>query len=117
MREAYDREFERYLVRMFLEQHPDLVAKFIDSDAAQKLPVENRLLATLALDPQTSAARVAKLLPQLDRAPRSGRGAAPRAIPRRGRSRRRAQSAARQAGDARFPRSMRCSPSAPGSMP
>ena len=29
VREAYDREFERYLVRMFLEQHPDAVAKFL----------------------------------------------------------------------------------------
>ena len=68
-REAYDREFERFLVRMFLERHPDVVAKFLDSDAAKSLPVEARLLASLALDPKSSAARVAKLLPQLDRAP------------------------------------------------
>ena len=69
VREAYDREFERYLVRMFLEQHPKEVAQFLDSDEGQKLPVESRLLASLALDPQASAARVAKLLPQLERAP------------------------------------------------
>jgi putative heme-binding domain-containing protein len=69
VREAYDREFERYLVRMFLEQHPQEVARFLDSDEGRKLPVENRLLASLALDPQASAARVAKLLPQLERAP------------------------------------------------
>lgn len=69
VREAYDREFERYLVRMFLEQHPDNVAKFLDTDAAKALPAENRLLASLALDPKASAARVAKLLPQLERAP------------------------------------------------
>ena len=69
VREAYDREFERYLVRMFLEQHPDAVAKFLDSDAAKPLPVEARLLASLALEPKASAARVAKLLPQLQRAP------------------------------------------------
>ena len=69
VREAYDREFERFLVRMFLERHPDLTAKFLDSEAATKLPIEARVLASLALDPQTSASRVAKLLPQLDRAP------------------------------------------------
>lgn len=69
VREAYDREFERFLVRMFLERHPDLVAKFLDSEAAAKLPVEARVLASLALEPKSSASRVAKLLPQLDRAP------------------------------------------------
>ncbi len=69
VREAYDREFERYLVRMFLEQHPDAVAKFLDSDGAESLPVEARLLASLALEPKASAARVAKLLPQLQRMP------------------------------------------------
>lgn len=69
VREAYDREFERFLVRMFLERHPDIVAKFLDSEAAAKLPVEARVLASLALEPQASASRVAKLLPQLDRAP------------------------------------------------
>jgi putative membrane-bound dehydrogenase-like protein len=69
VREAYDREFERFLVRMFLERHPDVVAKFLDSEAAAKLPVEARVLASLALEPKASASRVAKLLPQLDRAP------------------------------------------------
>ncbi|MES2596686.1 MAG: PVC-type heme-binding CxxCH protein [Verrucomicrobiota bacterium] len=69
VREAYDREFERFLVRMFLERHPDIVAKFLDSEAAAKLPVEARVLASLALEPKASASRVAKLLPKLDRAP------------------------------------------------
>jgi putative heme-binding domain-containing protein len=69
VREAYDREFERFLVRMFLELHPDIVAKFLDSEAAAKLSVEARVLASLALEPKASASRVAKLLPQLDRAP------------------------------------------------
>ncbi len=64
---AYDREFERYLVRMFLESSPDAVAKFLDSPDAAKLPVESRLLASLALEPKVSAQRVAKLLPQLTR--------------------------------------------------
>ena len=65
--EAYDREFERFLVRMFLERHPDVVAKFLDSEAAAKLPLEARVLASLALEPKASASRVARLLPQLDR--------------------------------------------------
>jgi len=69
VREAYDREFERFLVRMFLERHPDIVAKFLDSASATKLPVESRVLASLALEPKSSASRVAKLLPELDRAP------------------------------------------------
>ena len=69
VREAYDREFERFLVRMFLERHPEVVAKFLDSEAAAKLPIEARVLASLALEPKASASRVAKLLPQLDRAP------------------------------------------------
>ena len=69
VREAYDREFERFLVRMFLERHPDVVAKFLDSEAAAKLPLEARVLASLALEPKASASRVAKLLPKLDRAP------------------------------------------------
>jgi len=67
--EAYEREFERYLARLQLEQHPSLVARFLDSDAAREVPAENRLVATLALEPKASAPRVATLLPQLQRAP------------------------------------------------
>lgn len=69
IREAYDRAFERFLVRMFLERQPEAVAKFLDSDAAKPLTIEARLLASLALEPKASSARVAKLLPQLQRAP------------------------------------------------
>ncbi len=71
-REAYDREFERYLVRLFYERFQggeDYGIKFLDSSEAANLPVEARLLASLALEPKASASRVAKLLPQLDRAP------------------------------------------------
>jgi putative membrane-bound dehydrogenase-like protein len=67
--EAYDREFERYLVRLFLEKQPAAVAAFLDSEASRSLPIENRLLATLALEPKISATRVAQLLPQLNRSP------------------------------------------------
>ncbi len=66
---AYEREFERYLVRMFLERHPATVAHFLDSPDAKRLTDESLLLATLALEPRASAARVAQLLPKLTRAP------------------------------------------------
>ena len=66
---AYEREFERYLVRLFLEREPALVAGFLDTEAARALPVENRLVATLALEPKASAPRVAQLLPRLTRPP------------------------------------------------
>ncbi|HEY1081778.1 MAG TPA: PVC-type heme-binding CxxCH protein [Prosthecobacter sp.] len=67
--EAYDREFERFLVRMFLERQPEAVVRLLDSDAPTALPIEARVLASLALDPKTSAPRVSRLLPQLGRAP------------------------------------------------
>jgi len=69
VREAYEREFERYLARLFLEQAPLAVAAWLDADEAKALPIENRLLATLALEPKMSAPRVAQLLPQLTRPP------------------------------------------------
>src|SRR6185369_12405922 len=42
---AYEREFERYLVRLFLEQQPSMVAAFLDSAVARSLPLEGRLVA------------------------------------------------------------------------
>ncbi|HEX7894793.1 MAG TPA: hypothetical protein VF447_11420, partial [Terriglobales bacterium] len=67
--EAYEREFERYVARLEMEKIPAVVANYLDTEAARLLPVENRLVATLALAPQASASRVAHLLPQLGRAP------------------------------------------------
>jgi putative membrane-bound dehydrogenase-like protein len=69
VREAYEREFERYLVRLFLEQQPEAVAAWLDSAEGKALPLENRLLVALALEPKASATRVAALLPQLSRPP------------------------------------------------
>jgi putative membrane-bound dehydrogenase-like protein len=66
---AYEREFERYLVRLNLERRPEAVADFLRSEAAGQLPAENRLLAALALEPKTGATEVARLLPQVDRPP------------------------------------------------
>ena len=67
--EAYEREFERYLIRLTLEQHLESTEAFLSTPGAQTLPVENRLLASLALSPKTSAPLVAKLLGQLKRPP------------------------------------------------
>ncbi|HVR36406.1 MAG TPA: LamG-like jellyroll fold domain-containing protein [Methylomirabilota bacterium] len=69
VREAYDRAFERYLIRAALELHPDPVATFLESTEARQLPLENRLLAALAIEPENSAAHVARLLPSLNRPP------------------------------------------------
>ncbi len=64
---VYDRDFERYLVRWALEKHPATVAAFLASPAGRGLPVENRLLATLALEPRSAALELVKLLPEIKR--------------------------------------------------
>ncbi|MFM8549757.1 MAG: PVC-type heme-binding CxxCH protein [Verrucomicrobiota bacterium] len=66
---AYERDFERVLVRMYLERQPEAVAAFLASDAAKSLPAEGRMFAALALDPKVGAPLVASLVGQLDRAP------------------------------------------------
>jgi len=66
---AYDREFERYLVRLFLENHPVELSAFLDSDAAASLSPEARLLGSLALDASLSASLVAAQLPKIQRPP------------------------------------------------
>ncbi len=63
----YDRDFERYLARWALERHADQVASFLDSEAGRMLPIENRLLATLALKQQAAAVALVKLLPEVAR--------------------------------------------------
>ncbi|MGB8852234.1 MAG: family 16 glycoside hydrolase [Pirellulales bacterium] len=62
---VYDRDFERYLARWALERNADQVAAFLDSPAGRALPIENRLLATLALAPKAAAPALAKLLPEV----------------------------------------------------
>ena len=68
--EAYYREFERFLVRMYLERQPAAVAAVLQ-DAASGLSAEQRLFATLALEPKAGAQVLASVLPTLDRAPTS----------------------------------------------
>ncbi len=68
VREAYERDYERYLARLFLEQQPKLVEEFLQFDS-QGRPLENSILATLALEPKVSATRLAEWLPKLYRVP------------------------------------------------
>src|SRR5690606_26694799 len=65
--ETYDRAFERYLARWAMEENPDAVAALLRSPQGRMLPVENRILATLALGGRTAAMELANLLPLLDR--------------------------------------------------
>lgn len=67
--EAYEREFERYLVRMLLERAPTRLDQFLGRPEAGALPVESRLVAALALEPKAGAPGVAALLPELSRPP------------------------------------------------
>lgn len=66
---VYDREFERFLARWALEKHSARVAALLESPAGQSLPVENRLLAMLALAPESAARALVALLPDLGRPP------------------------------------------------
>ena len=67
VREAYDREFERYVVRLLLERHAAALSPFLASDAAAKLPVESFLLAALALPAADGAPIIAKRVSELKR--------------------------------------------------
>jgi putative heme-binding domain-containing protein len=66
---VYDRAFERCLARWALEKHADRIAAFLDSPAGRAVPAENRILASLALDPAKAASSVLEILPDLDRPP------------------------------------------------
>jgi putative heme-binding domain-containing protein len=69
LREAYDRDFERYLIRAACEKIPPRVAAYLKSPAGQKLPIDSQLLLVLALPPEQSGEEVARLLPKLERVP------------------------------------------------
>lgn len=88
IREAYEREFQRYLVRLMFERHRVETAKFVASafqtsdeiDLQKKRHgvgnaweqpkfAEGLLLACLALEPKTAASKVALLLPAVRRPP------------------------------------------------
>ncbi len=67
VREAYDREFERYVVRLLLERHAAALSSFLATDAAAKLPVESFLLAALALPAADGAPIIARRVSELKR--------------------------------------------------
>ncbi len=63
-REAYDRNFERYLARWAMSAHPAATREMLKSS---ELPVEARALAVRALDDGMAAEELVKLLPELGR--------------------------------------------------
>lgn len=66
---AYDRAYQRFLIRRFLELNRPAVATFLDSPEANALSSEARVLATLAIGGGEGAVRLSTLLPSLDRLP------------------------------------------------
>lgn len=69
LREAYDRDFERYLIRAALEGSPALARRFLGSPAANEISTEARLLFALALPPAETGDQLAELLRKIDRIP------------------------------------------------
>ncbi len=63
----YEREFERYLARWAMELNPAATAALLASPEGRALPLENRVLATLALGGKDAAIGLARLTPELSR--------------------------------------------------
>lgn len=63
----YEREFERYLARWAMERNPAATMALLESPVGLKLPLENRVLATLALGGRPAALGLAQLAPELAR--------------------------------------------------
>jgi putative heme-binding domain-containing protein len=63
----YEREFERYLARWAMELNPASTAALLATPAGRALPLENRVLATLALGGKDAAIGLARLTPELTR--------------------------------------------------
>ena len=63
----YEREFERYLARWAMEVNPAATAAFLESVEGRALPLENQLLATLALGGKSAALGLAQMAPALNR--------------------------------------------------
>jgi putative heme-binding domain-containing protein len=66
--ERYERDFERYLARWAMEENPAATRSLLDSPPGRDLPVENRVLATLALGGRDAATGLARLSGALGRA-------------------------------------------------
>lgn len=65
--DRYDREFERFLARWAMETKPEATHALLDSAAGQAMPLESRVLASLALQGKEAALRLTKLIPDLRR--------------------------------------------------
>jgi putative heme-binding domain-containing protein len=63
----YEREFERYLARWALELNPAATAALLASSDGRALPLENRILATLALGGKDAALGLTRLAAGLKR--------------------------------------------------
>ncbi len=65
--DRYDREFERFLARWAMELNSTGIKRFLNSDRSRAMPLENRVLATLALPGRDAAVELTRLIPQLTR--------------------------------------------------
>lgn len=65
--ERYERDFERYLARWAMEMNPAATRALLDSPAGAALPLENRVLAGVAIGGRDGAVRVARLTRELAR--------------------------------------------------
>ncbi len=65
--DSYDREFERYLARWAMERNAEAVSQFINSPEGKAMPLESRLLATLAIGGNRGAIGLVELIPKLKR--------------------------------------------------
>ncbi len=63
-RDAYDRNFERYLARWAMAEHPQATQEML---AQVELPAEARLLAVRSMDDAVAAAKMVEILPELER--------------------------------------------------
>ena len=66
--DRYERDFERYLARWAMERNPAATRALLDSPAGRALPIENRVLTTLALGGRDAAAGLARISGALGRA-------------------------------------------------
>ncbi|MDP3069584.1 MAG: hypothetical protein Q8N18_04815 [Opitutaceae bacterium] len=63
----YEREFERYLARWAMEVNPAATTALLAASEGRALPLENRVLATLALGGKDAALGLTRLAPALKR--------------------------------------------------
>ena len=65
---AGERAFERSLIRAALEEHPHAMKRFLNSRAGKALPLENRLMACLALGGKDNSLQLIRGVQEINRA-------------------------------------------------